>query len=189
MPTGRRLTESQVREIRELFSVGIATKAIAKKFGISTSPVLKIKRDPKITGVPDIAPQAMTPVTKTPEARTSKYNHLEPQIQELRSQGLGVKAVAKKLGIPHTTVNYYFYGKKKYHKPAKVKAKEKALAAKALNGNPTATEATNGHKHLDTRFLIGFGCAELERTARSIAERLGINAELLRQGFSKFVSS
>lgn len=190
MPTGHRLTVPQVTEMRELLKVGISYDAIAKKFGVSHHTIGRIKRDRKFKGSPVDSPQAYASLPKAaaetstngnaaPEAKPAKpqglYVHHEPEIMKLKAEGLGVGAVAQKLGIPKTAVNYYFYGKKKHNQP--------------VQSQTSKLESSNGHQHLDQRFLVGFGCAELERTLTAIAQRLGIPANLLRQGFSRFLGS
>jgi DNA-binding CsgD family transcriptional regulator len=89
------------------------------------------------------------------------------EILKLKAQGLGVTKIATQLNLRPSMVNYYF------HKQSAAKSSE--------NG-----DSQNGH-HLDTKFLVGYGCAEIDRTIDGIAQRLGISSNLLRSGLSKFL--
>lgn len=165
------------------WKAGMTYEAIASKYKVHTSTVSRITRTEKQTKSPQNAATAPTlpaavpttelldakPVAAKTNRRSSKYSHLAPEMLSLRAQGYSKSEIAQKLNVTLASVNYHFY-------------KKNAKSA-------TEGVSTNGHETLDTRFLVGFGCAELERTLTAIAQRLSIAPNLLRQGFSKFLGS
>ena len=123
-----------------------------------------------VSGVPEAPSKRIGP-----QFRSGKYAHLMPQMQALRAENLSYRAIGEKLGIGKgstvaSLVAYYLNPNGKF----------------AIQSSGEGVR-TNGHEQLDTRFLVGFGCAELERTLTAIAQRLGISPNLLRQGFSRLL--
>lgn len=147
-------------------AAGMTFPEMSKKYDLHrTTIAVAVKKASGAT------PSAPKPASKS-KAKPSKFGALVPQMQALCAQGLSYREIGEKLHVNTVTVGYYLGGPgSKKHKPR------------------TKGESTNGHSHIDARFLVGFGCAELERTLASIAQRLGIPANLLRQGFSKFLGS
>jgi len=113
-----------------------------------------------------------------PKPGGGKYGHLAEQMKALRDQGYSYTEIANKLGMHNqgkaavAAVSYY------------LTVRDRRAVKTTIEG-----ASSNGHEQLDTRFLVGFGCAELERTLTAIAQRLGVAPNLLRQGFSKFLGS
>lgn len=166
------------------WKAGMTYEAIASKYKVHISTVSRITRTEKQTKSPQNAATAPTlpaavPATelldakpvaaKTNDRRSSKYSHLAPEMLSLHTQGYSKLEIAQKLNVTLASVRYHIFKKN----------------AKSV----TEGVSTNGHETLDTRFLVGFGCAELERTLTAIAQRLSIAPNVLRQGFSKFLGS
>ena len=160
---------------------------IAIKYDIAKSTVdrfiaeaIKAEANPAPLLPPAISVASMTlPEEPQRPGPKGKYGHLGEQMKTLHDQGYSHREIATKLGMINpggtaaiSTVGYY-------------------LNARGKRGVKSTTEGaqSNGHETLDSRFLVGFGCAELERTLTTIAQRLGIAPNLLRQGFSRFLGS
>ncbi len=175
----RGLAPEKVAEIKELLEQGITQIAIAKKVGVHISTVNKISRGVTHADTPSATrtsgKKRILSVLGSKVGRPSEPNPKRDKVLALRAKGMSMNAIAEKLGIPRTTANHYFYGSGRKRKKSTI---------------PMPNEVnTNGHEQLDTRFLVGFGCAELERTLTAVAQRLGLSPNLLRQGFSRFLGS
>ncbi len=177
-PKSRGLAPEKLAEIRELLEQGITQKAIAKKVGVHVSTVNKIHIGRTHADTPSASrangKKRILSVLGSKVGRPSEPNPKRDKVLALRAKGMSMNAIAEKLGIPRTTA-YYLYGSGRKRKKSTI---------------PMPNEVnTNGHEQLDTRFLVGFGCAELERTLTAVAQRLGLSPNLLRQGFSRFLGS
>lgn len=156
---------------------------LGKKYKLHPSTFQKMKKADE-QRQKDNAPRAqISEVLETPSKPvdprfgSGRYAHLVPQMQALRAENLSYRAIGEKLGVGKghraaTAVGYYLNPKGKFGTQSSVEGVQ-----------------ANGHEQLDTRFLVGFGCAELERTLTAIAQRLGISPNLLRQGFSRLLGS
>lgn len=164
----------------EYIAGGTTYPQLAEKYKIDRSTVARVVQqghNKKLPSLPPVVPVSAIPEPETltvqagkpaPGRPVGRWAEFKPQILSLKEQGYGRSEIATKLAIPVTNVAYYLF---------------------QANKKPNEGAASNGHESLDTRFLVGFGCAELERTLTAIAQRLGIAPALLRQGFSRFLGS
>ena len=190
MPTGvydrrrSKVTPEMRAQILEEIKTGNQTYVeLGKKYKLHHSTFNKMKRADEqkrnvnaphapVSGVPE------TPSKRIgPQFGSGKYEHLVPQMQALRAENLSYREIGEKLGVGKgsvatSAVGYYLNPKRKFRIQSSVEGVQ-----------------ANGHEQLDTRFLVGFGCAELERTLTAIAQRLGLSPNLLRQGFSRLLGS
>lgn len=180
---GNRSIPSDIRRaIQAEYRVGGVTyHQLAAKHKISHATVLRIVHEQQAPTLPPAVPVASMPEPETLAVKTDKpatgrpvgsggrWMEFKPQILALKAQGYSRSEISTKLAVPIANVAYYLY--------------------KQENKSQNEGVASNGHESLDTRFLVGFGCAELERTLTAIAARLGIAPALLRQGFSRFLGS
>jgi transposase-like protein len=185
MPTGvyvrkhRKVTpEMRAQIFAEVEQGDLSHRQISAKYKLNSSAIGKMVRaDQKKGRSASLTVPGQELAAKSDGLGNSGHGHLLPQMQALRAEGFSYRIIAQKLGIGDGRVGASCVG---YY-----------LNPKRLQAIPSVPKgvSTNGHEQLDTRFLVGFGCAELERTLATIAQRLGIPANLLRQGFSRFLGS
>jgi transposase-like protein len=167
MPAPHKLTVPQLTEIRQMIADKVSHADIARKFGVHDSLISLIKRG-KIykSSLPAAVPAGSAPHGN--QFTGGKWASKKDQVLSMRAQHVTAKEIAEKLEMPISAVNYYVYGRGPKNSSEKGE----------MNGN-----------HFDTRFLVGYGCAQLDRTLDSVAQRLGISPNLLRQGFSRFLGN
>jgi hypothetical protein len=185
VPTGVRtkLSPDQVQEIKRLLDAGTHASAIMKRFKLASRTVSKIRHGKLFPDTAPLAPAspalALAPaesVSSPKKPGRGKFTHLVPEMERLRASGVTWHKIDIQLGMARGQAWQYLHTRGRNRNQAN---------SVSLKG-----ASTNGHEQqLDPRFLVGFGCAELERTLTSIAQRLGIAPNLLRQGFSKFLGS
>lgn len=151
--------ESEKQAIASEVKSGKTQKEVSKKFKRALSTIQRIVSVSR---------------PKLKKSGFGIYTHLRPQIEALRAEGLGMTAVAKKLNVPPTAVNYYFYGKKKPSRPA--------VQNPPTNGNTKDDKGQNGafNKHV----ALGIAYVETERFIATIGERLELPTTFLRSSLS-----
>ncbi len=172
LPSPKSDQTALIAQIRGLRAEGLTILEIAAKLGINKSKV-------NYYVYPNKGEQGEKP-HRIISVLGSRVKPLSPErakfrarVLALKAQGLGPTAVARKLGVTTGSLSFIYY---KYKKDEEQKS------------NVQGAEQ-NGHQPLDAKFLVGFGCAELERTLTAVAQRLGISASLLRSGFQRFLGS
>jgi hypothetical protein len=155
-------------EARRLRNTGMTSVEIAKKLDVNKSKVdyhlyMKAARKRKEAAM---ARNGTARSTKRRKFRGAavKATLLREKVQALREEGLGLSAVAAKLNIPRTTANYYFYQARKHN---------------GTSSSPEGAE-TNGHEPLNKHIKYGIAYAETERFLSALAERLDVDAKVLR---------
>jgi hypothetical protein len=164
-------------QIAQDLKAGMGRSEAAKKNNVHETTVDRVrhmeKEEPeewkKRTALVTADGITLPPPDPISQHKGTKYAHLRPQVQALKEQKFGLSEIAQKLNIPVSAVNYYYYGKTK------------------KENRDERTESQNGR--FDTKFLIGYACAEIDRTIELISQRLGISANLVRSGLLKFLGS
>jgi hypothetical protein len=173
VPTGvhTKLSPDQVQEIKRLLDAGTHASAIVKRFKLANRTVSKIRHGKLFPDTAPLAPTSPAPdeslsTPKTPDGRRGKFSQYVPQMQAMRAEGKTWAEIDKHFGMSRGLSRSYLHNKER----------------RQLKEHSHKGASTNGHEQqLDPRFLVGFGCAELERTLATIAQRLGISPSLLRQ--------
>jgi transposase-like protein len=193
-------SETVKKIIADLVAGGLKKQEIAEKNGVHISTIFKIqkqfhlagpktKTDPREVEAFKLKEQGMSnrhgkthriisAIGKNGKPVNPQTSKLQAKVDALKAKGLGLAEISNKLGESRSRINYYFY--RELHRQNK---------ANRSVSNSNQGASANGHTQLDKNFLIGYGCAELDRTLSAVAQRLGIHAHLLRSGFSKFLGS
>lgn len=170
MPIWNRISQEKINAIYADWKGGMSYKQLVARHKVSMSAISRhLKNMRHKRAIPVTTTAIVVHGSNGSQRKGSQYNHLFPEIQKLRAAGLTGPQIAEKLNMPKTAVSYYLY--------TKMKSKEIVQQG----------EPTNGTQRLHPQFLVGFGCAEIERAVSAVSQRLGVTPTLLRSGYSKFL--
>ncbi|HEX8838449.1 MAG TPA: hypothetical protein VF748_16015 [Candidatus Acidoferrum sp.] len=193
MSNAHMLTPKQINHVLEMRSAGITIKAIHKKTGIAMSTVGRLenwkKNKPErfnayFENASNLSKgivthrngKSTTAIVHVPKSQRYAPKALQDEqtieIKRLRAEGLSLKDIATKTGLPKSTVNWRLYSNKKKHKANKGAPNGNTIHT-SNNGDAGSAPAKN--------ILLGYAFCKVEQYIRFLAERTGLSEEFLKQ--------
>lgn len=177
-----KLTDADVRTVKNLTVRGISGREIHRQTGLSTYNVWKaldqINRHK--------AHKAIVPAKTHGYRSKDKTLAMRKKIYDLKQTGLTHEAIGKMLHLPKGTVSsaYYAFMKQNSNGTSKgaILIRHEHQSTNASSTNGTAEEGPTKAE------LIGFAWAHIERAATDISERIAVPRDFLRRRLSKLLS-